>query len=117
MNNNKIIIIIIAIIICLIAVGAFYNIQTKSNDLNSYALNEKDIKNLTLNMTKWNYDEENDIYYQINVSYCTKPATWEYETLGIYVPGKYFDGVKNSNGTYNCSLNTKNQVGNYSLMM
>ena len=114
MNNNKIIIIIIAIIICLIAVGAFYSIQTKSNDLNSYALSEKDIKNLTLNMTKWNYDEENDIYYQMNVSYCTKPATWEYETLGIYVPGKYFDGVKNSNGTYNCSLNTKNQVGNYS---
>ena len=114
MNNNKIIIIIIAIIICLIAAGAFYSMQTKSNDLNSYALSENDIKNLTLNMTKWNYDEENDIYYQMNVSYCTKPATWEYETLGIYVPGKYFDGVKNSNGTYNCSLNTKNQVGNYS---
>lgn len=114
MNKNIIIIIIIAIIICLIVIGAYFSIQTKNNDIKTYALNEKDINNLTLNMTKWNYDEKNDIYYQINVSYCTKPAALEYETLGIYVPGKYFDGVKNNNGTYNCTLNTKNQVGNYS---
>ena len=102
MNKNIIIIIIIAITICLIVIGAYFSIQTKNKDIKTEKLNEKDKNNLTRNMTKWNYDEKNDIYYQINVSYCTKPAALEYETLGIYVPGKYFDGVKNNNGTYNC---------------
>ena len=112
MNRNKLLL-IIAVIICLIAICAYFTTQTTSNTQSSYALSESEIDELTLDMTKWNYDEENDIYYQINVSYCTKPDAPEYETMGIYVPGKYFDGVKNDDGTYNCTVNTQNKVGNY----
>lgn len=64
-------------------------------------------------MDNWNYDDENDIYYQIGIVYCTNPETTEYESLGIYVPGKYFDAKENENGTYTCSINKDNQVGNY----
>ena len=56
-------------------------------------------------MDNWNYDEENDIYYQIGLVYCTNPETTEYESLAIYVPGKYFDATKNDNGTYTCTIN------------
>ncbi len=68
---------------------------------------------LDLDNTKWNYDETNNVYYQIGVVYCSNPETTDYESLGIYVPGDYFNGSKNSDGTYTCTINTSNKVGNY----
>lgn len=63
--------------------------------------------------TKWNYDETNDIYYQIGLVYCAKPQATEYESLAVYVPGAYMQGVKNPDGTYTCQINPKAKVGNY----
>ena len=68
---------------------------------------------LTIDNSNWKYDEENDIYYQLGVVYCTNPETTVYESLAIYVPGKYFTANENSNGTYTCSMVNSN-VGNYS---
>ena len=68
---------------------------------------------LHVDNTKWNYDETNDIYYLIGLVYCAKPQATEYESLAVYVPGAYMQGVKNPDGTYTCQINPKAKVGNY----
>lgn len=68
---------------------------------------------LHVDNTKWNYDETNDIYYQIGLVYCAKPQATEYESLAVYVPGAYMQGVKNPDGTYTFQINPKAKVGNY----
>ena len=68
---------------------------------------------LHVDNAKWNYDETNDIYYQIGLVYCAKPQAAEYESLAVYVPGAYMQGVKNPDGTYTCQINPKAKVGNY----
>ena len=45
--------------------------------------------------------------------YCAEPEDTNYESCGIYVPGKYFEGTKNPNGTYTCTIKDNQQVGNY----
>ena len=74
---------------------------------------QQDSAALTLAGDKWNYDADNDVYYQIGVAYCSSPETADYETMGIYVPGAYFTGTKNSDGTYTCTVNSSGSVGNY----
>lgn len=66
-----------------------------------------------IDTTKWNYNEEDDVYWQVGISYCENPADEEYETLGIFVPGAYMDGVENTDGTYTCEVNTENSIGDY----
>lgn len=75
---------------------------------------EQDDKALSFDNTKWNYDEENDVYWQINVNYCANPATTDYETMGIYVPGDYMNAKKNEDGTYTCTVNNENKINGYS---
>ena len=67
---------------------------------------------LTFDNTKWNYDQTNNVFWQIGVKYCTN-GTSDYETLGIYVPGQYMRSVKNSDGTYTCSVNHAGTAGGY----
>lgn len=75
------------------------------------AVTEKALS-LHVDNSKWNYDEGNDIYYQIGLVYCEKPAA-EYESLAVYVPGAYLKGVKNEDGTYTCTVNKEAKVGDY----
>lgn len=70
-------------------------------------------QSLQVDNTRWNYDATNDIYYQIGLVYCAKPQATEYESLAVYVPGAYMQGVKNPDGTYTCQINPKAKVGNY----
>ncbi|WP_321973231.1 subtype A tannase [Paratractidigestivibacter sp.] len=72
----------------------------------------EEFKDLAINMESWKYDEENDCYYQLGLKYCTKPATKTYESLAIFVPGKFFTGEK-SGSAYKCSVNEKAVVGNF----
>lgn len=67
-----------------------------------------------INAAKWNYNEEDDVYWQVGISYCENPAAEEYETLGIFVPGAYMDAADNGDGTYTCSVKTDAVVGGYS---
>ena len=111
-KQYKIIIILIIIIIIISSVFVLINNSKAKGtgvSYNATALSEK----LTINMDNWNYDEDNDIYYQIGLVYCLNPEDENYESCGIYVPGKYFDGVKNSNGTYSCTINENNKIKNY----
>ena len=66
-----------------------------------------------LNSAAWGYDEENDTYYQIGVQYCANPQAPSYESMGIYVPGAYFDATKNSDGTYTCTPSSTGTVAGY----
>ena len=63
--------------------------------------------------TKWNYNEDDDVYWQVGISYCSNPANAEYETLGIYVPAAYMDAVDNGDGTWTCTINEEAEVAGY----
>ena len=106
--------IIITIIILLIIISGVILLKDNTTvkdgpSYNTTVLNDK----LAIDMNNWSYDSENDIYYQIGLVYCMNPEDTNYESCGIYVPGKYFEGTKNSNGTYTCTINNNEKVGNY----
>lgn len=66
-----------------------------------------------INMKMWKYNTEEDVYWQTGISYCETPAAEEYETLGIFVPGKYLDASDNGDGTFSCKVNVSAEVGGY----
>ena len=78
--------------------------------LSSY---KQDTSALTIDNTKWQYDADHDVYYQIGIQYCANPADTDYETMAIYVPGAYMTGTDNGDGTYTCSVNASGKVGDY----
>jgi hypothetical protein len=68
---------------------------------------------LRLNRDQWHYDATNDVYYQLGKYYVSKPAAPAYENLGVYVPGKYLHGTKNSAGLYSVTINRSGRVGGF----
>lgn len=68
---------------------------------------------LAFNNAVWKYDAANDVYYQIGVQYCAKPESTDYETLGIYIPGKYVTAKDNGDGTFTVTVNTAGTVNGY----
>ncbi len=66
-----------------------------------------------IDMTKWLYDKEKNIYYQTGLSYCENPADENLETMGFFVPGDYFKATDNGDGTYTCEVNPDAKVGSY----
>lgn len=66
-----------------------------------------------IDMTKWQYQEETDVYWQAGIDYCAVPADETYENLGIYVPGVYMTGTDNGDGTYTCEINTSGTAGGF----
>ena len=63
--------------------------------------------------TAWLYNADDDVYYQIGISYCENPADTKYETLAIFVPGAYMNATDNGDGTYTCEINPDGKVGSY----
>ncbi len=63
--------------------------------------------------TAWLYNADDDVYYQIGISYCENPADEKYETLAIFVPGAYMNATDNGDGTYTCEINPDGKVGSY----
>ena len=68
---------------------------------------------LAFDNAAWQYDETNDIYWQVGVVYVANPASLDYETLGIYVPGAYLEATANGDGTYTASVKSDAQVGQF----
>ena len=62
---------------------------------------------------KWLYNADDDVYYQIGVSYCENPADESYEQLAVFVPGAYMDATDNGDGTYTCELNETAEINGY----
>ena len=80
--------------------------QTKTGDV---------VSNLSkIDMSKWEYNADDNVYYQIGISYCETPADSSYETLAVFVPGDYFSGTENGDGTYTCETNPDASVNGYS---
>lgn len=65
---------------------------------------------LVLDDKAWSHDADNDVYWQVGLVYCAKPAADAYESLGMYVPGAYFDAEDNGDGTYTCTVNAEGEV-------
>ena len=66
-----------------------------------------------IDMTKWQYNADDDVYYQTGISYCANPADEAYETLAVFVPGASMTGTENGDGTYTCELNADGEVNGY----
>lgn len=81
--------------------------------ISSLADYRQDTAALTIDNSKWQYDSDNNVYYQIGISYCSAPQAADYETMGIYVPGAYMTGNDNGDGTYTCTVNSEGKAGNY----
>ncbi len=63
--------------------------------------------------TKWQYSEENKVYWQTGITYCANPADTAYETLGIFVPSAYMTASDNGDGTYTCVINNDTAINGY----
>ena len=66
-----------------------------------------------ISSSAWQYNADDDVYYQIGISYCETPADESYETLAVFVPGAYMIGTPNNDGTYTCSIDQNAFVGSY----
>ena len=66
-----------------------------------------------IDMTRWLYNEEDDVFYQLGILYCEAPEDDTYETLGYFVPGNYFDAEENGDGTWTCQVNILRDKGEY----
>ena len=66
-----------------------------------------------IDMTKWQYEASDDVYWQVGLSYAASPADSSYETMGIFVPGVYFTASDNGDGTYTCTVNEAGAIGQY----
>ena len=82
-----------------------YNALVAGYDVNLDALKFDD--------SAWIYDQDNDIYYQLGVRYCSDPAALDYETLALVVPGAYLEGTDNGDGTYTCIVNEQGNVNGF----
>ena len=69
-----------------------------------------------IDMTKWQYNETDDVYWQVGLSYAATPADSGYETMGVFVPGAYFEGTENGDGTYTCAVNEEGAAGAYTAL-
>ena len=66
-----------------------------------------------IDMAKWQYNKETDVYWQTGITYCAAPVDETYENLGIYVPGTYMTGTDNGDGTYTCEINASGTAGSF----
>lgn len=65
---------------------------------------------------KWKYNEEDEVYWQVQVQYCSNPADTEYETLGIFVPAAYMSATDNGDGTYTCAVDKEGTAAGYTAL-
>lgn len=68
---------------------------------------------LTVDMSAWQYNAEDGVYWQVGIVYCANPVDLTYETLGIFVPEAYMDGIDNGDGTYTCTVNSTGEQNGY----
>lgn len=66
-----------------------------------------------IDMTAWNYNAEDHVYWQTGLAYCANPADAAFENLGVYVPGAYMTAADNGDGTYTCQVNELGAEGGF----
>lgn len=65
-----------------------------------------------IDRTKWLYNETDNVYYQIGISYAGNQVD-ENQTLSVFIPGEYMTGTANGDGTYTADLNADAKIGDY----
>lgn len=85
--------------------------QSSSSAVSTNSTGEVKTSLSKIDMTKWQYNSDDKVYYQIGISYCSNPADESYENLAVFVPADYFDAADNGDGTYTCSLKSDAKVG------
>ena len=66
-----------------------------------------------IDMTKWQYNSAENVFYQLGIKYCDNPADEKFEKLAIFVPAQYMDCVQNNDDTFSCKVNKNSQIKNY----
>ena len=107
------------LMICLLAAcgsSSTGNTKTEDNSQDETDTSGSIVTNLEkIDMSKWMYHSDDNVYYQIGISYCEIPADAAYETLAVFVPGDYFSGTDNGDGTYTCEVNSDTKVNGYTV--
>lgn len=89
-------------------------VSSESTESSENTVTSDVITNLSkIDNSKWQYNEEDDVYYQLGIQYCENPADTDYEELAIIVPAAYMDATDNGDGTYTCTLNTTAEINGY----
>lgn len=92
------------------------NVNETNIPSNNSGKNGEIVTNLPkIDMASWKYNSEDDVYYQIGISYCETPADEKYENLAIFVPGKYMKATDNGDDTFTCELSSDQSVNGYSV--
>ena len=66
-----------------------------------------------INMAKWRYNQEDDVYYQLGILYAQRPADEKYERLALFVPSAFMNCRANGPETYSCEPNEDGRIGKY----
>ena len=90
----------------LLSVGGMSAISASADDSVTTGLSKID-------SSRWQYNADDDVYYQLGIVYCENPVDITYETLAVFVPGAYMTAEDNGDGTYTCEINESAAVGNY----
>lgn len=64
--------------------------------------------------SQWQYNEDDDVFYQLGLRYCELPSAEGCQELAIFVPGRYMSAEPNGNGTYTCTIDYFSQPGRFS---
>lgn len=94
--------------------------ETQSTDksMTEEAVSEETTEDIVTSLpqidnTKWQYNEEDGVYWQIGIQYCENPVNLSYETMGVFVPEAYLNATDNGDGTYTCTVNAEAELGGY----
>lgn len=66
-----------------------------------------------IDSSAWQYASDDDVYYQIGISYCETPADESVENLAVFVPGAYMKATDNGDGTYTCEMDMSGKINDY----
>ena len=92
---------------------AYETVTEAAEGKQSASLSDVQTNLAKIDNTSWQYNAEDDVYYQIGISYCENPADASYETLAVFVPGAYMTAADNGDGTYTCEINSAGSIGSY----
>jgi hypothetical protein len=101
-KKKKMIIIGIALILIIILV-LFLIIFLSSPKKKNFGL---------IDMSLWEYNEEDKVYYQLQIPYCANPKNTTYQNLGIFIPSNYLKCEKIGK-YYKCLKNIEGKIKEY----
>lgn len=66
-----------------------------------------------IDMSKWQYNSVENVFYQLGIPYCDNPADVKLEKIAIFVPAQYLNCISNGDNTYSCKINKISQINDY----